>query len=340
MQEKYTTRILSTSDDDIKIASQLICSSQVVGMPTETVYGLAADATNEQAVIKIFEAKGRPSDNPLIVHISSLDMLDDIVESVPELAVKCAKNFWPGPLTMVLPKKKVIPAVTSGGLDTVGVRFPSDKTAQKLISFSGKPLAAPSANLSGSPSPTTAKHVFDDMNGRIPAIIDGGSCNVGVESTVISFDGDSIRLLRPGFVSVEMLSEITENIIIDKGVLEQLALNVKVSSPGMKYKHYSPKADIYIIKGSFDKFKQYVLDNKNDADAVMLFDDEFEIDGVKTVLYGKSSDEQAQRVFSALRECDEIGATRVFVRCPSTAGVGLAVYNRLLRAAGFKLIEL
>jgi len=340
MQKKFKTKVLSCSDEDIKIAAQLICSSQVVGMPTETVYGLAADATDAVAVSRIFVAKGRPSDNPLIVHISSMNMLSDIVEEIPELAVKCAEAFWPGPLTMVLPKKNIIPTVTSGGLDTVGVRFPSDETARKLISFSGKPLAAPSANLSGSPSPTTAKHVFDDMNGRIPAIIDGGSCNVGVESTVISFDGDAIRLLRPGFVSVEMLSEITENIIIDKGVLEQLALNAKVSSPGMKYKHYSPKADIYIIKSDYDSFVRYVNENKQSGDAVMLFDGEAEIDEVKTVFYGETSQQQAQRVFGALRECDEIGAKRVFARCPSTEGVGLAVYNRLLRAAGFKLIEL
>lgn len=340
MSDMYNTRMLSPSDEDIAFAAGLICKGEVVGMPTETVYGLAADATNPCAVKKIFEAKGRPSDNPLIVHISEKDMLSDIACEIPALALKCAQMFWPGPLTMVLPKKAVIPSVTSGGLDTVGVRLPSDETARHLISKSGKPLAAPSANLSGSPSPTNAKYVLDDMNGRIPAIIDGGECGVGVESTVISFQDDAIRLLRPGYISVEMLHEITENIIIDKGVLEQLALNAKVSSPGMKYKHYSPKAEIYIIKSSFEDFREYVLSDYKQGDAVMIFDGE-EIDGdIPIVYYGNTSERQAQRIFSALRECDEIGARRVFARCPETSGVGLAVYNRLLRAAAFRVIEI
>lgn len=340
MDQEYNTRMLSSSDEDISFAADLIRKGEVVGMPTETVYGLAADATNPKAVKRIFEAKGRPSDNPLIVHISEVEMLYDIACEIPELAIRCADKLWPGPLTMVLTKKPIIPSVTSGGLDTVGVRFPSDETARRLISKSGKPLAAPSANLSGSPSPTTAKYVFDDMNGRIPAIIDGGACTVGVESTVISFQDDTIRLLRPGYVSVEMLHEITENIIIDKGVLEQLALSTAVSSPGMKYKHYSPKADIYIIKSGLIEFEQYVCDNRNDGDAVMLFDnEEIKLD-LPTVHYGDTVEKQAQRIFCALRECDEIGAKRVFARCPDTVGVGLAVYNRLLRAAAFRVIEL
>ncbi len=331
--------MLSNSDDDIKYAAELIKNGEVVGMPTETVYGLAADATNPEAVKKIFEAKGRPSDNPLIVHICDASMMEEIACEIPKLAYKSAERFWPGPLTMVLPKRIIIPKVTSGGLETVGVRLPSDETARKLISYSGKPIAAPSANLSGSPSPTTAAYVYADMNGRIPAIIDGGSCNVGVESTVISFENDAIRLLRPGYVSVEMLSEVTENIIIDKGVLEQLALTAKVSSPGMKYKHYSPKAEIYIIKGNLSDFEKYVSENLKDDDAVMIFDcDELSLD-VKTIMYGRNSEQQAKRLFSALRECDEIGADRVFARCPSTEGVGLAVYNRLLRAAAFRVIE-
>ncbi len=333
------TVILSNSDDDIKYAASLIRKGEVVGMPTETVYGLAADSTNPDAVRKIFEAKGRPADNPLIVHISDASMMEEIACDIPKLAYMCAERFWPGPLTMVLPKRMIIPMVTSGGLETVGVRLPSDETARKLIAYSGKPIAAPSANLSGSPSPTTAAYVYADMNGRIPAIIDGGNCNVGVESTVISFENDAIRLLRPGYVSVEMLSEVTENIVIDKGVLEQLALTAKVSSPGMKYKHYSPKAEIYIIKGNLTDFEKYVSENIADGDAVMIFDDDKLSISIKTVMYGANPEQQAKRVFSALRECDEIGAKRVFARCPSTDGVGLAVYNRLLRAAAFRVIE-
>lgn len=337
----YNTEILAADNSSIRKAAELIKKGEVVGMPTETVYGLAANALDESAVSRIFAAKGRPQDNPLIVHISCIGMLDGLVTAVPETAVKCAEKFWPGPLTMILPKTDKIPMATSGGLDTVGIRMPSNKTARALIDACGLPLAAPSANLSGSPSPTSARHVYDDMNGRIPCILDDGRCAVGIESTVISFEGDSIRLLRPGFISVSDLKEVTENVIVDKGVLDIVSQDAVVASPGMKYKHYSPKAEVIIIDGSLDSFRKYVSDNKVEGTWCMTFS-ESDLSGIDcpAVVYGSTDEEQARRIFNALRELDKHGAKKVFARCPGKTGIGLAVYNRLLRAAGFQVIRL
>lgn len=337
---KYNTVI--AKDDNISIihASELIKVGEVVGMPTETVYGLAADAVNEEAVKKIFEAKGRPQDNPLICHICNMGMLEKYTSFIPDLAYKLAEAFWPGPLTMILPKNDLIPLSTSGGLDTVGIRFPAHRSAQKLIELSGTPLAAPSANLSGSPSPTTAKHVYDDMNGRIPYIIDGGDSEVGVESTVISFENNSVRILRPGFISAEDLLDITENVIIDNGIMHSISETDKVRSPGMKYKHYSPKADVTIVDGNLIDFIKYVQENKTENTYSMIFNSDKENFPYKALVYGDTSEEQAALIFKNLREFDELGADRVFVRSPEKDGVGLAVYNRLLRAAAFKVIKL
>lgn len=336
----FETKILGRDRQSINFAAGLLKNGEVVGIPTETVYGLAANAFDENAVRKIFAAKGRPADNPLIVHVSETEQISHLVKTVPQLAYKCAEKFWPGPLTMIMPKSDKIPLVTSGGLDTVGIRMPSHETARQLISACGFPLAAPSANLSGSPSPTTAQHVFDDMNGRIPAIIDGGNCDVGVESTVISFDGNSIRLLRPGYISVEDLRQITENVIVDNGVLEKIDNNTKVRSPGMKYKHYAPKAEVTIVIGSAESFRRYVK-KYGDEDTVCMVFDESDGKGLecRVISYGKSNDEQAKELFDVLRELDKIGAKKVFARCPRKDGVGLAVYNRLLRAAAFRVVN-
>ena len=335
----FETKLLDNSENSIKKAAELIRAGEVVGMPTETVYGLAANAFDENAVRKIFAAKGRPADNPLIVHVSSFEEIAPLVTEIPALARKCAELFCPGPLTMIMPKSDKIPLVTSGGLDTVGIRMPSNNTARAFIRECGCPIAAPSANLSGSPSPTTASHVLNDMNGRIPAIIDGGACGVGVESTVISFEGDGIRLLRPGFVSAEDLREVTENVLIDKGVLEMLDENARVSSPGMKYKHYAPKAEVSIVCGNSGEFNDFCTKNASADDVLMVFD-ESDAAGLKNrlLVLGKSDEEQAQRLFDALRELDEMGAKKVYARCPNKTGVGLAVYNRLLRAAAFRVI--
>lgn len=337
----FETKLLGIDENSVNTAAELIKAGEVVGIPTETVYGLGANAFDEEAVRKIFAAKGRPADNPLIVHVSDFDEISPLVTEIPALAKKCAEKFWPGPLTMIMPKSDKIPMVTSGGLDTVGIRMPSNMTARAIIKASGCPIAAPSANLSGSPSPTTAQHVFADMNGRIPAIVDGGACGVGVESTVISFEGDGIRLLRPGFVSVEDLKEITENVLVDKGVLEMLGEGAKVMSPGMKYKHYAPKADVTIIEGSSHAFNAFIKANADAEDVVMYFTDN-DVSGLsqRRICLGATDEEQAQRLFDALRELDEMGAKTVYARCPRKTGVGLAVYNRLLRAAAFRVIKL
>lgn len=333
------TRLLTSSDDDIKKAAEIIADGGIVGMPTETVYGLAADAENADAVRKIFVAKGRPQDNPLIVHLADISDMADYAYDIPDIAYKIAERFCPGPLTMVLPKRDRIPDITSAGLATVGIRIPSHKAARKLIKFSGKALAAPSANLSGSPSPTAAIHVMNDMSGKIPAVIDGGSCPVGVESTVISFESGKIRILRPGFVSAEELSEFGE-VIIDRHITEAADDGEKVLSPGMKYKHYSPKANVTIIDSDSEHYIEFVNSHSGEGVFAMPFDGDMPLCRIPAVSYGDTCEEQAAKLFDVLRKFDEIGAKQVYARCPVTSGVGLAVYNRLLRAAGFEIIKI
>ena len=329
------TEILPYNSDNIQKAADVIKSGGLVGMPTETVYGLAANALDTTAVSAIFEAKGRPQDNPLIVHISRIEQLKPLVREIPEVAMKLADRFWPGPLTMIFPKSDIVPNVTSGGLDTVAVRMPQSEAARALIDACGLPLAAPSANLSGSPSPTTAQHVFNDMDGRIPMIIDGGACTCGVESTVICFIGDKIHILRPGGVTAEMLSEYAE-VEIDKAVCAKPADDQRVLSPGMKYKHYSPKADVIIVDEHGEAFASYCLSHvKGKTLALGTAVDEQGI----FIDYGADPETQAQRLFALLRDADDNDADTVFVEMPSKDGVGLAVYNRLLRAAGFKVVS-
>lgn len=337
--DQLITKVLDNSEDSIQYCADLIKNGEVVGMPTETVYGLAGDALNPSAINKIFLAKGRPQDNPLIVHISDLKMLEELVYDIPVIAYNLADKFWPGPLTMVFKKRNIIPDETSGGLDTVGIRMPSHIIARELIRASGKPIAAPSANISGAPSPTTAQHVFNDMNGKIPAILDGGSCEVGLESTVISFENGGVRLLRPGFVSVDDLRTVAP-VFVDKGVTEKLDENVKVKSPGMKYKHYSPKANVVIIDSDLDGYLKYIDSNYSEGTFCVVFDSEKDKVKYPCLTYGDTNEENAKQLFDILREVDDMGAKRVYFRCPDRNGVGLAVYNRLLRAAGFEVIKI
>ncbi len=336
------TKLLSTSDDDIRYAGSVIKNGGLVGFPTETVYGLGANALEGEAVKKIFAAKGRPSDNPLIVHISRIEQWKTLVTEIPENALKLAEAFWPGPLTVILDKTSAVPYETSGKLETVAVRMPGDETARRLIDAAGVPIAAPSANTSGKPSPTTAKHVFDDMNGRIDAIIDGGNCGVGVESTVITLATEVPTLLRPGGITPEMLESVLGEIKIDDAVYSKLKDGVQAASPGMKYKHYSPKAHVVLVKGDFDKFKEYISSNADENTVALVFDGEENKLCVKAIPYGDENDSlsQAQNIFSALREVDKLGATAAYVRYPKREGVGLAVYNRLIRAAAFEVIQL
>lgn len=325
-------------DEALKKSAELLKSGEVVGIPTETVYGLAANALDEDAVKKIYIAKGRPSDNPLIVHISDISELSPLVAQIPEKVKIMAKRFWPGPLTMIMKKSSLIPSVTSGGLDTVAMRMPQSEYARAIIKAAGVPLAAPSANFSGSPSPTNAKYVYDDMNGRIPLIIDGGASKIGVESTVITFATDIPTVLRPGGVTVEEIRDTIGETLVADAVLHDLKEGETASSPGMKYKHYAPKADITILKGSLEQFIEYTEGKDFFA---LVFEGE-EKYFKNAVTYGKAHDSlsEANRLFDALRELDEKGAEKVYARCPELAGVGLAVYNRLIRSAGFNIIEL
>lgn len=330
--------IRTNKNEALEEASELLKSGEVVAIPTETVYGLAANALDEEAVKKIYIAKGRPSDNPLIVHISDISELSPLVKEIPEKVKVMASAFWPGPLTMIMKKSDVIPSVTSGGLSTVAIRMPENEYARAIIKSAGVPLAAPSANLSGSPSPTNAKYVFDDMNGRIPLIIDGGASKIGVESTVITFATEIPTVLRPGGVTVEEIRETIGEIKVADAVLHDLKEGGTAASPGMKYKHYAPKANIIILKGSLEKFIEYTSGKDFFA---LVFEGEEKF-FKNAVTYGKANDglSEAGRLFDALRELDEMGAKTVFARCPELTGVGLAVYNRLIRSAGFNIIEL
>ncbi len=334
------TKLLSDHAADLLEAAALLQQGKVVGIPTETVYGLAADARNPEAVRQIFAAKGRPADNPLIVHIAEMQALEQVAAVVPPLAVKLAERFWPGPLTMILPKRSDIPEITSGGLDTVGIRMPSHPVARALILLSGVPIAAPSANISGYPSPTTAQHVMRDMHGKIAAVVDGGGCSVGVESTVIALENDdTVRILRPGYVTKEMLEEIVPQVTLDPPILHQLKEGQTGRPPGMKYQHYSPQAHVILVEGEWQNFAAYAEQNKADGVYALVFDGEETRLSLPCLTYGASGQEQAQQIFSKLRELDDRGAHKVYVRAPKPEGIGLAVYNRLIRAAGFEVIQ-
>ena len=341
------TERLNVSDierDKINIdrAAEILKNGGIVAIPTETVYGLAADAYNIDAVKRIFEAKGRPQDNPLIVHVSDMEMLSEVTGNVPAKAFECAEAFWPGPFTMVLPRGERIPAAVSAGLDTVAVRMPSNSVAHEIIKRSGLPLAAPSANLSGSPSPTTAEHVLLDLDGRIDAVVVSGRADVGVESTVVTLCTDPPRLLRPGGITLEQLKKVLPDIVVDKAVLSAPEEGKPVASPGMKYKHYSPKAKVVILDGDLDSFVNYVEFRKCEGEFALCFEGEEKRLTIPTVSFGKMDcdESQAAVLFDALRELDKKGCRLCYARMPRKSGVGLAVYNRLIRAAAFEVIKL
>ena len=337
------TLVLKPDENSIALAGNLLRNGEVVAIPTETVYGLAANAFDGKAVAKIFQAKGRPMDNPLIVHISDISQVYDLVCEFPEKAQKLARHFWAGAITMIMPCSDKIPEEVTAGLDTVAIRFPSHEIARKIIDSAGVPLAAPSANLSGSPSPTSAVHVYNDLHGKIPLIIDGGESTVGVESTVLSVVGDVPTLLRPGGITVEQIESVIGKIRIDKGVLNQIDNNAVVSSPGMKYKHYSPKANIIIVKCDGDEYTDYIntLPEKKNIGA-LCYDEDRDKLTVPCVSLGEKDDfqTQAHHLFDALRQLDLMNLHTVYARCPKKEGVGLAVYNRLIRSAGFEVIDL
>ena len=335
------TQILS--EKEIPVAAKILKNGGIVAIPTETVYGLAANALDETAVAKIFLAKGRPSDNPLIVHISDIDEIYKLISKFTLDAQKLADAFWPGPLTIILKKSKLISHIVSGGLDSVAIRFPAHSVAQKIIAEAGCPLAAPSANLSGSPSPTTAEHVKKDLFGKIDAIVDAGSCDVGLESTVISLCSETPKLLRPGAITFEQLKNVLGNIEVDPSVLHKLNQNVQPLSPGMKYKHYAPNTKIIILNANQTDYVNYVNKQTNNNVLALCYEEDVEKLNVPSITFGKKNnlEQQAELLFGALRKIDDIpDIDVVFARCPSVDGIGLAIYNRLIRAAGFNVINL
>lgn len=337
------TQVLPVTQESIALAAKLLKQGELVALPTETVYGIAADARNGEAVHKIFEAKGRPQDNPLIVHICGMDMLHGIVSEVPERAKKLAAAFWPGPLTMVMPRGPEVSEVTCAGLDTVGVRMPSHPVVQAVIKASGVAFAAPSANLSGKPSPTNAQDTLADMDGRLPLILDGGESAVGVESTVVSVIGEHPMLLRPGYITKEQMEAVLgEEVLVSPAILEKLKDGEVARSPGMKYKHYAPKAQVTILRGDFEAYRGYVTEHAEDGVWALCFDGEGAQLPVPFIEYGRNHDgvTQAHHLFTALRDLDRHGARVVYARCPEQDGVSMAVYNRLIRAAAFRVVTL
>ncbi len=336
------TKLFSTSSEDINNAGKILKNGGLIAFPTETVYGLGASAYDADAAEKIYTAKGRPSDNPLIVHICEKEQIDEIAEDVTEEAKMVIDTFMPGPITIILKKKNIIPKTVTAGLDTVAIRFPSHNVARALIKAAGVPIAAPSANLSGKPSPTKARHVINDMIGRIDGIIDGGDCNVGVESTIVDFTGDKPVILRPGGITYEDLKNAGIDAEIDKNILKSLSANEVPKCPGMKYKHYAPNADVTVVEGEKtvvkNKIKELLEENRNKITGVLSMNDA-DYDTAVILNAGKDNKEYAKNLFSALREFDELGVEVVFAEFCEDDGYGLAVKNRLYKAAGQKVIH-
>lgn len=331
------TRILRETTEEIKEAAELIASGGLVAFPTETVYGLGADALNAEAVGKVYAAKGRPSDNPMIVHIAAKEQMLELTEKLTPDMEKLMDSFWPGPMTMIVKRLDLIPDTTTGGLNTVGIRMPSDETARKLIAFSGCPIAAPSANLSGKPSPTTAEHVIDDLDGRVDAIICGKNCSVGIESTVIDMTEDTPMILRPGIITKEDIEKV-----LGREILLDPTLNkrpdqfnngeFRPKAPGMKYKHYAPKAQMIIFEGKPEDVTKAIEEERLKREAegqtvcVINFDD-------------SAREDAAKEYFAMLREADKKGCDVILGRALTEEGVGFSVMNRMLKSAGYNIKE-
>lgn len=323
-------------------AAGIIKKGGLVAIPTETVYGLGADGLNPGAVAKIFETKGRPQDNPLILHVADASELEKLCHDIPDTAYRLASLFWPGPLTMVLPAKDIIPKCTTAGLPTVAVRCPDNDVTRKIIRLSGVPIAAPSANISGKPSTTTAAHVLHDHSGKLELIVDGGPCRVGVESTIVDLTETPPRLLRPGGITPEQLTEVLGELVVDKAVTAQVNHDTVVKAPGMKYRHYAPQCQVLIVSGSREAAARYIRSHYTPGDRVLCFEEELPLyRDCAPLAYGKESDVStlSAGLFAALRELDDPAVQRVFARCPDGGGVAYAVQNRLNKAAAFQIID-
>ncbi len=337
------TLCLSSSDPKTpETAASLIRSGELVAIPTETVYGLGANGLDENAVAKIFQAKGRPQDNPLILHISGAEQIELFCHHIPQAAYDLAERFWPGPLTIVLPARSNVPKRTTGGLSTVAVRCPDSDVTRAIIALSGVPIAAPSANISGKPSTTTAQHVLHDHDGKIAAVVDGGPCRVGVESTIVDLTEERPRLLRPGGVTPEELAEVLGDLVVDKAVTAQIDKDAVVKAPGMKYKHYAPQSEVVIVAGSREKAAAYIRAHFEPGDRVLCFEEELPLyDGCAPLSYGREADVESLSagLFAALRELDDPKISQVYARCPVGGGMAYAVQNRLKKAAAFHIVD-
>ncbi|WP_028234222.1 L-threonylcarbamoyladenylate synthase [Pseudobutyrivibrio sp. MD2005] len=350
------TRILDVSSEPldeecIKEASEILKKGGLVAFPTETVYGLGGDATDKEASRKIYAAKGRPSDNPLIVHISEFSQLEAISSGLPETAKKLADAFWPGPLTMVVNKNEVVPYETTGGLDTVAVRMPNNPVALALINESGCMIAAPSANTSGRPSPTKASHVYEDLSGKIEAILDGGPVDIGLESTIVDLTEDVVTILRPGYINMDMLKEVVGEVRMDPGIVyndKGTTSGAKPKAPGMRYKHYAPKGDLTIISGDEDavistinKMAAEAIEKGSKVGIISTSETAGKYTAGEVLIIGNRSDEGsiAHNLYDILRQFDELDVDIIFSESFATPKMGQAIMNRLLKAAGQKTIE-
>ena len=340
METKYLT------EKDGAQAAAVLRAGGLVGIPTETVYGLGANGLDAQAVARIFEAKGRPQDNPLILHIPEASWLERYCQNIPAAAWALAEAFWPGPMTMILPRKDLVPDAVTAGLDTVGMRCPAHPVCREIIRLSDVPVAAPSGNTSGRPSPTTARHMLEDMDGRIDAIVDGGPCSVGVESTIIDLTCTPPRLLRPGGITLEQLRSVLGEVAVDPAVTRLLGAGEKPKAPGMKYRHYAPKAPVTVVTGDPARSAAYIATHAGERDGIICFDEYMSLftgrAAARPVMdLGPAGDkeEQARHIFDALRSFDHTDVPAIWAQCPDSKGIGLAITNRLNKAAGFHIIE-
>jgi len=335
------TQILNCQESSLAQAAQVIRAGGLVAFPTETVYGLGADGMNPEAILSIFAAKQRPADNPLIYHIHSLSQWEGLVTDIPDEAAALAEAFWPGPLTIILPARDCVPMEGRAGLATVGVRMPDHEAARAFLCACGVPVAAPSANRSGRPSPTRAQDVYEDMQGRIPLILDGGSCRVGLESTVVSVSDGEVRVLRPGGVTEEMLASVVPRVVVHAAALAPVPEGTKAPSPGMLHRHYAPRAKVLLAKGDPGTQAEQICrayDKGAQSTCILATQENLPLYGDRSViLWGKRSDPGtlAEKLFALLREADARGFDQVLAETVEPRGLGLAVMNRLLRAAEF-----
>lgn len=340
-------KTLYLTEKDIQRSADILRKGGLVGIPTETVYGLGANGLDQAAVSRIFEAKGRPQDNPLILHIPKAAWLERYCRDIPQCAYALAEKFWPGPMTMILPRKDLVPDAVTAGLDTVGMRCPAHSVCRAIIALADVPVAAPSGNTSGRPSPTTAQHMLEDMDGKIDAIVDGGPCTVGVESTIIDLTCDPPRLLRPGGITLEQLKSVLGEVAVDPAVTRLMCAGEKPKAPGMKYRHYAPKAPVTVVAGEAEKSAAYIAAHAASEDGIICFEEYIALFTGQTMTrplmdLGPEGDkaEQARRIFDALRYFDHTDVPAIWAQCPDSKGIGLAIVNRLNKAAGFHIIQL